>query len=201
MVWAGLRGAISLALVLTLDNTVFDQDTVTTLQVMTYGVVLFTLLIQGTTISALMERLGLTNKVDAELTQQRHQARIYMSRAGQAEMARLGADGVLFNDMATSLGRTYQRDLNEHLDQLQSHVSGHPELEVAMLLQARRDALVVERSALNEIVFSGLIDPQVAHDLTVELDNRMAALDLLQERWESDPLPTFDAGRAGSTNV
>lgn len=197
MVWAGLRGAISLALVLTLDATVFDQETVDTLQVMTYGVVLFTLLIQGTTISRLMERLGLAHKVDTELTQQRHQARIYMARAGQNEMARLGADGVLFNDMATSLGRTYQRDIADHMARLRSHISGHPELEISMLLQARRDALVVERSALNEVVFSGLIDPLVAHDLTVELDNRMAALDLLEERWESDPLPTFDAGADG----
>ena len=191
MVWAGLRGAISLALVLTLDEAVFDAETVTSLRVMTYGVVLFTLLIQGTTISALMERLGLTNKVQTELTQQRHQARIYMSRAGQSEMARLGAEGVLFNDMATSLGRTYQRAINEEVAELRDHFTSHPELEVAMLLQARRDALVVERSALNEIVFSGLIDSQVAHDMTVELDNRMAALDLLEERWETDPVPTF----------
>ena len=200
MVWAGLRGAISLALVLTLDTTVFDQDTVETLKVMTYGVVLFTLLIQGTTISWLMERLGLTNKIDTELTQQRHQARIFMARAGQTEVARLGAEGVLFNDMATSLGRTYQRDIAEHMGRLRSHMAGHPELEVAMLLQARRDALVVERSALNEVVFSGLIDPLVANELTIELDNRMAALDLLEERWESDPLPTFDAGFEESAN-
>lgn len=192
MVWAGLRGAISLALVLTLDNTVFDDDTVTTLKVMTYGVVLFTLLIQGTTIARLMERLGLADKVDIELTQQRHQARIYMARAGQSEMARLGAEGVLFNDMATSLGRTYQRDVVEHMGRLRSHIAGHPELEVSMLLQARRDALVVERSALNEVVFSGLIDPLVANELTIELDNRMAALDLLEERWESEPLPPFE---------
>jgi CPA1 family monovalent cation:H+ antiporter len=196
MIWAGLRGAISLALVLTIDNTIFDDETVNTLKVMTYGVVLFTLLIQGTTISSLMERLGLAHKIDTELTQQRHQARIYMSRAGQSEMARLGADGVLFNDMATSLGRTYQREINDELVRLRSHFTDHPELEVSMLLQARRDALVVERSALNEIVFSGLIDGQVAHDLTIELDNRMAALDLLEERWESNPLPTF-VGRDG----
>ncbi|MDH3292948.1 MAG: Na+/H+ antiporter [Acidimicrobiia bacterium] len=200
MIWAGLRGAISLALVLTVDNTIFDDETVTTLQIMTYGVVLFTLLIQGTTISVFMERLGLTSKIDTELTQQRHQARIYMSRAGQSEMARLGADGVLFNDMATSLGRTYQRAINDESARLRSHFSGHPELEVSMLLQARRDALVVERSALNEILFSGLIDSQVAHDLTIELDNRMAALDLLEERWESDPLPTFSGTDDGESD-
>jgi len=192
MVWAGLRGAISLALVLIANEQLGETETAETLKVMTYGVVLFTLLIQGTTISTLMERLGLANKVENELTQQTYQARIHMSRAGQAEMARLGAEGVLFGDMAESLGRIYQHDIGRQVGSLRSHFTRHPELEIAMLLQARREALVVERSALNEIVFTGMIDPLVAHDLTIELDNRMAALDLLEERWESDPVPTFD---------
>jgi hypothetical protein len=57
-----------------------------------------------------------------------------------------------------------------------------------MLLQARRDALFAERSALSEIVRSGLIESQVASDLVIELNNRLSALDLLEERWESSPV-------------
>ncbi|MGC9335114.1 MAG: cation:proton antiporter, partial [Anaerolineae bacterium] len=45
--WGGLRGAISLALALTLPVTMPDRGE---LQAMTFGVVLFTLLAQGTTI-------------------------------------------------------------------------------------------------------------------------------------------------------
>ena len=94
MVWAGLRGAISLALVLTITTEYFERDVVDTVQAMTFGVVLFTLLIQGTTIATLMNRLGLSGKADNELTQQRYQARIHMSQAGRAEVQRLGAEGV-----------------------------------------------------------------------------------------------------------
>lgn len=194
MVWAGLRGAISLALVLTITTEHFDQDTVDTLQAMTFGVVLFTLLIQGTTIATLMGWLGLVGRADAELAQQRHQARIHMSRAGQAEIERLGGEGVLFGDLAEALSRTYERTALDHSAGLRAHFGQHPELELAMLLQARREALTAERTALADVVRTGLIETSVADELTVESSDRLAVLDLLEERWESDPMPTFDRG-------
>ncbi len=61
MYWGGLRGAVSLALALTLASS-FDSQTTEILQVMTFGVVLFTLLVQGTTISRLIKRLGLAGE-------------------------------------------------------------------------------------------------------------------------------------------
>ena len=190
MAWGGLRGAISLALVLIMTVDVFGQETIDTVRVMTFGVVLFTLLIQGTTITGLIRRLGLSGKADNELEQQRHQARIAMRRAGQTEVNRLGAEGVLFTEMADALSRTYQRDLSGHSSSLRNHFRAHPELEVSMLLQARRDATVAERSALSEMIRTGLIESQVGGDLAVELNDRLAALDLLEERWESDPVPS-----------
>ena len=192
MTWGGLRGAISLALVLTMTDEVFDRDTVGTVQLMTFGVVLFTLLIQGTTISAVIRRLGLSGRASNELAQQRHQARIAMRRAGQSEINRLGAEGVLFADMANSISRTYQRHLDRESASLGSHFRSHPELEAAMLLQARRDALVAERRALSDMLRTGLIDNQVAQVLAVELNDRLAALDLLEDRWEPDPEPPVD---------
>ncbi len=194
MTWGGLRGAISLALVLTMSVDDFGQETVDTVRVMSFGVVLFTLLIQGTTITGLIRRLGLSGKADNELEQQRHQARIAMRRAGQSEINRLGTEGVLFTDMADALSKTYQREVSTQSTSLRNHFRAHPELEVAMLLQARRDALVAERSALNEVARAGSVDLQVASDLSVELNDRLAALDLLEERWESDPIPTVDGG-------
>lgn len=194
MMWGGLRGAISLALVLTMSDEVFGEETVKTVEVMTFGVVLFTLLIQGTTITGLIKRLGLSGRADNELEQQRHQARIAMRRAGQTEVNRLGAEGVLFTEMADALSRTYQRDVTQHSSSLRSHFQAHPELELSMLLQARRDALVAERTALLDVSRAGLVDNQVVADLAIELNDRLAAIDLLEERWEADPLPTVDHG-------
>ena len=187
MTWGGLRGAISLALVLTLAADIPGEKTI---RVMTFGVVLFTLLVQGTTISSLIRRLGLSGRADNELEQQRHQARIAMRRAGQAEINRLGAEGVLFTDMANALSRTYQHDVSRQSSSLRDHLRAHPELEVAMLLQARRDALFAERTALSDVVRSGLIDSQVASDEIIDLNDRLAAIDLLEERWEYHDVST-----------
>lgn len=206
MYWGGLRGAISLALALTLTADVFGQETVDTVRVMTFGVVLFTLLVQGTSMSALINRLGLAGKEVNELEQQTHQARIHMHRAGQAEVARMGGEGVLFGDLADAIGRSYQRDLTVDTDRLAKHFRQHPELEAAMLFQARRNALVAEQSALSEIQRTGLVERQVADALAVEVNNRLVAVDLLEERWEAESEgtaedPAVETGKGSEREV
>jgi CPA1 family monovalent cation:H+ antiporter len=54
--WVGLRGAISLAAALSLPASLPDRDL---LRILTFGVVLFTLVVQGLTIKPLLDRLGL----------------------------------------------------------------------------------------------------------------------------------------------
>jgi monovalent cation:H+ antiporter, CPA1 family len=59
--WGGLRGAISLALALSLPAGFAGREV---LQSMAFGVTLFTLLVQGTTIQFLLDRLGLVRRGD-----------------------------------------------------------------------------------------------------------------------------------------
>jgi CPA1 family monovalent cation:H+ antiporter len=53
--WGGLRGAVAIAMALSLPVDFPQRDL---LQAMTFGIVLFTLLVQGTTIERLIERVG-----------------------------------------------------------------------------------------------------------------------------------------------
>ena len=59
--WGGLRGAISLALALSLTVEELGPG-LEILQAMAFGVVLFTLLVQGATMALLLRRLNLTGK-------------------------------------------------------------------------------------------------------------------------------------------
>ncbi|MGI9610046.1 MAG: Na+/H+ antiporter, partial [Acidimicrobiia bacterium] len=193
MFWGGLRGAISLALALIIQENeelreVVGDTAVQTVVVMTFGVVLFTLLVQGLSIAGLIRHLGLAGRTERELEQQTFQAKIHMRRAGQETIDRLGDEGVIGRDMAESLQVTYRQDVVEAADRLQGHMSRHPELEAEMLLQARRESLVAEGSALGDIVRTGLIENQVADLLSVQLNHRLAALEILSDRWEIDPL-------------
>lgn len=191
--WGGLRGAISLALALILEERNFDERTVNIVLIMTFAVVLFTLLIQGMTMTPLIRKLELAGSHENERRQQEYQARLYARRAGQAEVAKLGEQGVLFNEMARALSKTYQTEVQETTGDLGRHFVAHPELELSMMLQARRDALVAEQGALLELSRKGLVESEVAHHVSEEITNRMAALELIEERWETPPnLPDHD---------
>ncbi len=192
MFWGGLRGAISLALALIIkDNEALREEVggeaIQTVLVMTFGVVLFTLLVQGLTITGLIRRLGLSGRTEMELEQQTHQAVIHMRRAGQATVGQLGSEGVIGREMAEALSLAYADDVQIASRGLAQHVRAHPELGAEMLIRARREALVAEQSALGEILRSGLIENQVAEELSIKLNNRLAALEILSNRWEPEP--------------
>jgi CPA1 family monovalent cation:H+ antiporter len=182
MFWGGLRGAISVALALSLVGEVesLGEDLVATLPVMTFGVVLFTLLVQGLSIERLIKRLGLAAKPEERTEQQRRQARIYAQQAGLDELARLHEQGVLFSDLYESMAGLYRGELARDREQLSDHLRRHPELETDMYLQARADTLRAERSALQDAARRGLIADEVLTELTGEINDHLAALEFIE---------------------
>ncbi len=181
MFWGGLRGAISLALALTLTGSVFGREIARELQVMTFGVVLFTLLVQGTTIEALIRRLGLSTKPAHLLENQRRQARLFTKRAGLQEINRLRNEGMLFRDIWESTSAVYGKEIDQAKIDIRDHLEEHPEIEQDLFLQARHDALRAERSAITDAMQRDLISESVHEELVNAADHRLAAIDIIQE--------------------
>ncbi|MCP3936700.1 MAG: Na+/H+ antiporter [Actinomycetia bacterium] len=184
--WGGLRGAISLALALSLGSA-FTGEVIHTVQIMTFGVVLFTLLVQGTTIAPLIRKLGLAGRAANVAEQQRRQALLHAKRAGRDELQRLEREGLASPQMSEALEATYDDDIRRASAGLANHVRRHPELETSTLLQMRRNALAAEKRSLLDLSRRGIVDVEVTEHLAVEIDNRFAALELLEDRWESTP--------------
>ena len=182
MFWGGLRGAISVALALSLVAEVdrLGEEVVSTLQVMTFGVVLFTLLVQGLTIERLIKRLGLAAKPVERVEQQRRQARIYAQQAGLDELERLHNQGVLFRDLYEAMADLYKGELASDAEELRDHLRRYPELETDMYIQARTDTLRAERSALQDAARRGLIAEDVLRDLSADLNDHLAALEFIE---------------------
>jgi CPA1 family monovalent cation:H+ antiporter len=196
--WGGLRGAVSLALALTLSSS-FDGDVAGVLELATFGVVLFTLLVQGTTINMVIKRLGLGRHSPVVVNQQRHQASIYSKRAGRRELERLRREGVVLPQLWAPLDALYQEEISTHRRILDRHFQDHPGLETAMFLQARSDALNAERSAALDAARRGLIRSEIAEEVSTELAHRLAALEFLRSRVgasqeiETEPLPNEES--------
>jgi CPA1 family monovalent cation:H+ antiporter len=182
MYWGGLRGAISLALALTLTGNVFGSEVSQELRVMAFGVVVFTILVQGTTIKRLISRLNL-DQIPARIEeQQQQQATLYAKWAGKRELRRLWDEGVLFRDTWEALDATYEDEINELRMGTKIHLQKYPELEMEVLMQARVDLLRVERSAISEAARRGLVSNELHQQMAREADNRLAALELIRAK-------------------
>lgn len=181
MYWGGLRGAISLALALTLSNSGFGSDLSLELQVMTFGVVLFTLLGQGTSIERLIRHLKLAEEPAQRVENQRRQALLYAKRSGQNELNRLRQSGWLFRDIWESMNQVYDEEILSIKESLRQHLRAYPELEQEMYLQAREDVLKAERTALSQALRAGLLSEEVHDELIGKLNNRLAALEIIME--------------------
>ncbi len=92
MFWGGLRGAISLALVLSLPASFAARDL---LRIMAFGVVLFTLVVQGTTMTLLLSRLGLVERKEVELEYERRHGRLLALHAARDRLERQHRTGMI----------------------------------------------------------------------------------------------------------
>jgi CPA1 family monovalent cation:H+ antiporter len=197
MFWGGLRGAISLALVLTLGNNLFGSTIAQELRVMTFGVVLFTILFQGLSIERLIERLGLALRSEHTLENQRRQAMAYAKRAGRRELDRLRDEGILYREIWEAMRSVYDDELNDATRRLGKHLEAYPELEREMYLQARADVLKAERSAISDAASRGFITDEVYDELVRRANQQMAALELITEQTLSPhPAKTRDESHA-----
>ena len=60
-------------------------------------------------------------------------------------------------------------------------IDKYPELEQNMIIQARKDLLQAERTAMGDAARRGLISEEIYHELIKETDNRAVALDMIQD--------------------
>jgi CPA1 family monovalent cation:H+ antiporter len=174
--WGGLRGAISLALALSLPATMPARAE---LQAMTFGVVLFTLLAQGTTIQLLLERLGLTERSPHWVAREMRLGRLFATQAGLRRLERMHRDGLLPDDMWAGLREGYRQDQKQVVQEIKQLFREHAELEGEMLFQARREALKAERGALWDALRQNLLSDPVYEKLSTDIDYRLEALDLI----------------------
>ena len=92
MVWGGLRGGIALALALTLPEELVGHSQVL---VMTFGVVLFTLGVQATTMPMVLRRLGLLRRGANPLEYERRRARLAAARTAEQYLQSQFKQGLL----------------------------------------------------------------------------------------------------------
>ena len=180
MWWGGLRGAVSL--VLALDLVSHESSTENELILaLTFGIVLFTLLVQATTLSTILKRLGLVYVPEQKRLQQLKQGALIARRAGKEAVRKLHEEGAIAPDVWQAIEAIYDEDIQTSSEDLLNHLNDYAELTIDMVIQARFEALKGERAAVSQAVKRGLISEEIQKELITELDNRYVGLEKFRE--------------------
>jgi len=179
--WGGLRGAVSLALALSLSHTIPNRDTILSL---TFAVVLFTLLVQATAIGPLMHKLGLSGQSETEKEYERIHARLLAARAAYARMKAQYAMG----SIDPTAWHTVEQQLKTRIEKLSAEqrafAAANPELVARITTSLQRESLFIQRAHINDLEKEGVITDHVARELIEEID---AALEDLNHNPSPSP--------------
>jgi CPA1 family monovalent cation:H+ antiporter len=165
--WGGLRGAISLALALSLPATLADREL---LRVMAFGVVLFTLLGQGTTMQFLLSRLGLTQRAEEKLEFERRHGRLMARRAARERLEQLYREGTVSDMTWKQLAPEMDQQVQAQVDEQHELLDQHPGLQAEELEDARREGLRTQRATLATLLRDGIISERTYNELLAEID-------------------------------
>jgi len=187
--WGGLRGAISLALALGLpttlnaglsamgiNNTLQAQslnEMASLIQVMAYGVVLFTLLVQGTTMRSLVTKLQLAQRTASEVAYEQNQARAVAAQTAYRRLHSLNQEGLISDHAWTMIEPPMTRAIDARTQAVAEVLNRDRNLEVAELSNAYQEALRAQRSAYHNLLASGVISEESFSHLVAEVDNAL----------------------------
>ena len=178
--WGGLRGAISLALALGLPIALEPQAR-GLLQALAFGVVLFTLLVQGLTIEPVIHRLGLIGHAEEERELENLRGRLRAAQAALARIQTLYRQGVITTatyENIEPLLRQRQQRLQQAITEL---LRRNPQLSLQELRLAQQEAFHAQRAALHDLLIAGGLSEETYHQLVAELDQ--AAADAAVPPW------------------
>ena len=171
MVAGGIRGALALALALSLARTLPHREQILA---MTFGVVAFTIIVQGLAIKPLLRILGMhTIREDAyELARVQHIA---------VSSARSELDELLRNHLLSGPAYNQLREeLDEQLERAEGQVAALYGKDNSRILpevhMAKLKLIAAEKSAIEQAVHDGLISQQTANKMIEAEDHELDQL-------------------------
>jgi CPA1 family monovalent cation:H+ antiporter len=178
MVWGNLKGSLSMALALSLPQWLPERPL---LRAVVFGCALVTLTLQGLTLAPVARWLGVAGSGEARRLEQ-EQGRLLAARAAQAELDRLQRLGLVPLGLFQRLRAAYQGVIARSERHLQDLLAAHSGEEERQTRAVRRRLLVVEKSAIQDAVGSGILTDEGGAALTATIDESLAALSEHEER-------------------
>jgi len=170
MVWAGLHASIPIALVLGLPpETPFREE----LRALVFGVAAFSLVVQGLTMSNLLDRLGIITQTEAQ-----HLYELLVGRRRAIDDAlsateRLHRRGEIPGSVYTDFTEEYEEEREALSAAIEELLAENPELRREQRLIGERRVLKQEKAALMDAMRNGVVSEDAGRELLEEVNLKL----------------------------
>lgn len=173
LVWGGLRGSLSIALVLSLPTNLPGRAE---LVAMIFGTVIFSLLVQGLTIGRLLHWLGLGRGAQAASEYDLLYGQLLTETAAVAELEEMHLKGLVTETVFQNLAPQHTARCAELSQQLARLNSSDGTLIQHQQSRLHEHLLNVKKSRLSVLLREGLLDEETHRTLQERLDEEMTGL-------------------------
>ncbi len=174
MLWGGLRGSLSIALVLSLPK---DLPGRTELVVLIFGTVIFSLLAQGLTISPLIKWLKLTALDPRMKEYELLHGQTLAEAAAEAELDNMRNRGMVTERVYRKLRDSLEQSRQQLREQIEKMDVGIEEIEQQQIRRVERHLINEKKARLTLLLREGLISESVNLELNEKLDQQLAQTD------------------------
>lgn len=176
LTWAGLRGAISMVLVLGLAADFPNREL---LVHMTFGVVVLSILVQGLSMNVLLTRLGIVGaKADYQDAYECFRGRLRAAEAALAEIKKLRTERVAHGVVLEAIEAEYEGRVRKAEAGIRTLRLSEAELGEGEERETRRRLLLVEKDEQLNAFHAGVVGREAFDELMADIDARLAELEV-----------------------
>lgn len=174
LMWGGLRGGLSMVLVLSLAKDFLHRDQLVT---MTFGVVMLSILVHGMTISPLLRWLGIVKGREHRAAYEFARGKLQAAGAALAELDRMSHVHFSHDDVRAHLKNEYEKRVKDEQDYI-----GGLELDRGTIMAqesqwAHRHLLLTEKNHVIDSFQQGVLDQVIYEKLLADIDARLLRLE------------------------
>ncbi len=169
--WGGLKATIPVALAIGLPTQMEHRSTIVAT---VFGIVVFSMFVQGTTLRSLLEGLGLISMTEEEVEYEMLLGRSMAIRAGLDEIQQLHQNGQISRQLYRDLKNELDDARREITDNLAAFVEQYDVIKRSQARSAVRRILRAQRTAVDEAFRRGVISEPTLERLRRQIDVRLS---------------------------
>jgi CPA1 family monovalent cation:H+ antiporter len=170
MFWGGMRGAVSIALVLSLPLAIQSRELMITLA---FGYVIFSVFIQGLSIGPLLNLLGLTKPGEKQLEFESKVAEMAMAQSAVTAIDEMTDEHLLSIAAGERMKSKFGEWIERHQHDLRDLVREEPQLLETNTTMVQREIGFTQKQTLRRLLQRGVISEEIFTDYNNRIDERM----------------------------